>query len=271
VDKFANDQVKVTLDDRATGVIAFVMIDNPSRLNSMNSALMREFVETFTALSRDEQLRAVVLTGAGSRAFIGGANIHEMAAIQSPVDARPFIERVQACCHVVRSIPVPVIARIQGYAFGAGLEIAASCDLRIASDNSVFGMPEVRLGIPSVVEAALLPMLIGWGRTRQLLLLGGTIDAGEAQSWNLVEKVVAPTKLDEAVEEWLSQLLASGPCAIRLQKELIRSWEDLPIRAAVQAGIETFVRAFETKEPAETMRSFFESKAARKVGDGSSL
>ena len=92
--------------------------------------------------------------------------------MRDPHGARAFITRVHGCCHAIRAIPVPTVARIQGFTFGAGMEMAAACDLRIAATGAMFGMPEVKLGIPSVVEAALLPMLIGWGRTRQLLLLG---------------------------------------------------------------------------------------------------
>jgi enoyl-CoA hydratase/carnithine racemase len=125
-------------------------------------------------------------------------------------------------------------------------------------------MPEVRLGIPSVVEAALLPMLIGWGRTRRLLLLGETISAAEAESWGLVEKVVPADALDQTVDAWIDMLLEAGPRAIQLQKMLIRQWEDLPIRAAVQAGVDAFAEAWRTDEPRAAMRSFLEAQAARK-------
>ena len=137
---------------------------------------MIEFVERVEALGEREDLRAVVLTGAGDKAFIGGADIFEMATLDAE-SAEGFITLVHRSCDCLRALPVPVIARINGYALGAGLEVAAACDLRIASSNAVFGMPEVKVGIPSVVEAALLPGLIGWGRTRELLLFGENIDA----------------------------------------------------------------------------------------------
>ena len=113
---------------------------------------------------------------------------------------------------------MPVIARVNGYALGAGLEVAAACDLRIASSNAVFGMPEVKVGIPSVVEAALLPGLIGWGRTRELLLFGENIDAATALAWGLVEQVVAPAELDAAVERAARRSArgrAAAPCGCR--------------------------------------------------------
>jgi len=257
-------QIEVRLDERQQGLVATVVIDNARRLNTLNSALMAEFIDAMAALAASSALRVVVLTGAGDKAFVGGADIKEMAAIRGGEAARAFIARVHGCCDAVRSIPVPTIARIQGFTFGAGLEIAASCDLRVAAETAVFGMPEVKLGIPSVVEAALLPMLVGWGRTRQMLLLGESFSAREAQEWSLVERVTSAERLDDAVEAWVGHALDAMPGAVRLQKALIRSWEDLPLRAAVQAGIDAFAAAYGTGEPEAAMARFLADEAARK-------
>jgi enoyl-CoA hydratase/carnithine racemase len=154
-----------------------------------------------------------------------------------------------------------VIARIEGYALGAGLEIAASCDLRVAADSAKFGMPEVKVGIPSVIEAALLPRLVGWGRARRLLYTGEIIDAGTAERWGLVERVVAPSELEAAIEEWAAAILAAGPQAIRLQKALIGEWEELSLAEAIERGIEAFAGAYETREPAERMGAFLRRKS----------
>jgi enoyl-CoA hydratase len=258
-------QIRVDLDERPQGVVATVTISNARRLNTMNSALMGEFIEQMTALAANRELRVLILTGEGEKAFIGGADIKEMGLICDSADARAFISRVHACCAAVRSIPVPTIARIQGFALGAGLEMAAACDLRIACEDAVFGMPEVKLGIPSVAEAALLPMLIGWGRTRQILLLGENFDARQAFEWNFVERVTPRDRLDEAVQSWVSQTLTSAPAAVRLQKALIRSWEDLPLRAAIAAGLDAFAAAYDTDEPRSKMRHFLDEQAARKA------
>jgi enoyl-CoA hydratase len=220
---------------------------------------MDQFVSTISKLSRNDELRAVVLTGEGDRAFIGGADIGEMAQLDS-TSARDFITRLHRCCTALRDLPVPVIARIAGYALGAGLEVAAACDLRVASDTSRFGMPEVKVGIPSVIEAALLPSLIGWGRTRQMLLLGEIIDAGEAAAWGLIEKVVPLEDLDRAVDAWLASIFAAGANAVRLQKTLIRQWEDLPLSAAIDAGVDAFEAAFRTNEPHAKMNDFLSRK-----------
>ena len=175
--------------------VAVVTIDNPAKLNTLNTPVMAELIAAVDSLGQDQALRAVVLRGAGERAFIGGADINEMAGLDA-ASARDFITLVHRSCDVFRRLPVPVIARIPGYVFGAGLEVAAACDIRVAGTDARFGMPEVRLGVPSVVEAALLPRLIGWGRTRQLLLTGDTIDAATAHDWGLVEELVPPDQLD---------------------------------------------------------------------------
>lgn len=245
-------EVRVTTDGRG---VAVVTIDNARRANTVNTPLLRRLAEAFEQLARDDGLRAAVLTGAGERAFIGGADVREMAGLD-PHSARAFILGIHRVCTAVRDLPVPVIARIGGACLGAGLEIAAACDLRAAADHAVFGMPEVRLGIPSVVEAALLPMLVGWGRTRQMLLLGETFPAAQAAEWGLVERVAPAAGLDSAVEAWIAALLAGAPAAVRAQKALLRQWEDLPIRAAVAAGVDAFAAAYRTPEPHAAMQAF---------------
>ena len=249
--------VRVNLELRAAGAVARVTIDNAARLNILGSAFMAEFVAKVTTLGEREDLRAVVLTGAGERAFIGGADIREMAELDA-ARAREFITELHRVCAALRDLPVPVIARINGYALGAGLEVAAACDLRVAAASALFGMPEVRVGIPSVIEAALLPALIGWGRTRELLLLGENIDADTALRWGLVERVVPLDGLDAAVETCLAALLKAGPRATRLQKKLIRQWEDLAVSGAIAAGIDAFAEAYAMDEPSRLMQAFLD-------------
>lgn len=257
-------QVQVDLAEHPEGMVATVIISNPVRLNSMNSALMAEFVEELNALASREDLRAVIIAGAGDTAFIGGANIKEMAVLDGPDSARVFIQKVHACCNAVRNIPVPTIAKIDGFTFGAGVELAASCDLRITSEQSTFGMPEVKLGMPSVVEAVLLPMLVGWARTREMLLLGEPFSAKEAHAWGFVQRVVPKDQLDAAVEEVVAQLLTSKPRAVRLQKALINSWEENSVRSAIKSSVDVFADAFATDEPRAAMSAFFAAKAERK-------
>lgn len=248
--------VHLRRDDRQDGAVAFVTIDREAKLNALDIDTMEQFASVMESLARDDALRCLVLTGAGERAFVAGADIEELAQIIFPAEARSFIGRVHACCDAVRNFPAPVIARINGHALGAGLELAASCDLRIAAENATFGMPEVKLGIPSVVEAALLPGLIGWGRAREMMLFGETFDADAAHQMGLVEAVVPRHQLDETIEHYVGALFAAGREAIKLQKALIRRWETLPLREAILAGVDVFGQAFATEEPGEAMRAW---------------
>jgi enoyl-CoA hydratase len=249
----------------ASARVAHVTLANPGKLNIVDRALMRELIAATTQLSATADLRAGVLRGAGEKAFIGGADINEMAGLDT-ASAGDFITLLHEVCDGLRRLPVPVIARIDGYALGAGLEIAASCDLRIASERAILGMPEVRIGIPSVIEAALLPALIGWGRTRQLLLTGESISADEAQRWGLVERVVPAVALDGAVDGVLDAVLACGSNALRLQKELIRYWEDHTVSESVACGITCFAEAWKSDEPRRLMRGFLDGKKAKQSG-----
>jgi enoyl-CoA hydratase/carnithine racemase len=244
--------ILLAIDSRG---IARLTIDNQSKLNVVGSALLDDFTRQAEKLGADDTLRAVVVTGAGSKAFIGGADIGEMARLDEK-SARAYITRLHRACQALRNLPFPSIARISGYALGAGLEIAAACDMRIATTTARFGMPEVKVGIPSVIEAALLPGLIGWGRTRRLLLAGEIHTAREAESWGLVDMIATPARLDKVVENTVASILKAGPNAIRLQKKLIRAWEDLPLSGAIEAGIETFAEAYSTDEPRRMMQNF---------------
>jgi enoyl-CoA hydratase/carnithine racemase len=250
---------------RRDGGVATVSVNNPARLNALGTAQITAFIEAVTALADDPELRVLIVTGEGDRAFIGGANLLELAELDPP-RARDFLTLIHRMCKVLRDLPVPVIARVNGFCLGAGLEVMAACDLHIASDNADFAMPEVKIGLPSVVEAALLPQLIGWGRTKLLLYTGDTIDARTALDWGLVEKVVPAADLDAAVGQWVRAIVESGPKAIRLQKELIREWEAMPVSDAIEAGIRCIVRAYQTDEPSRMVGEAIRRLKARKGG-----
>ena len=257
--------VAVRYEDHPRGRVAFVTLENRKKLNSLSSAVMSQLVARFAELAIDASLRAIVLTGAGGKAFIGGADIDEMAALAGPAQARAFILKVHGCCQAIRDTPVPVIAAIDGWCLGAGLEVAAACDLRLATDTAMFGMPEVRLGLPSVVEAALLPSLIGWGRTRRILMTGETFGASDALAWGLVEEIHAPAALPAAVDGLLSKLLEAGPQAVWIQKTLMQRWEELPMSAAIAAGVDAFEQAWKGDEPSSALRRYLAERLAAKT------
>jgi enoyl-CoA hydratase len=251
------DEVRLDIEQRAQGPVYRLTVNRPERLNILDTAALSAMDAALTRIAGDEDARAVVLQGAGNRAWIGGADIRELIELDG-TSARAFIGRLHGVCRALRELPVPVIARIDGFCLGAGLEIAACCDLRVASAESRFGMPEVQVGIPSVIEGALLPRLIGAGRARDLVLTGRVIDADEALLWGLVEGVTSAAELDGTVEERLAMILNAGPGAIRAQKTLCRQWEELPLSEAIQAGIDAFADAYQGDEPREYMQRFFD-------------
>jgi len=252
----------MVLEERGEALVARLTLDNPKKLNILDREMLGALVEAMRAIERNARVRAVVLTGAGEKAFTGGVNLDLLAGLD-PLSAREFIGLVHDACDAMRQCAVPAIARINGWCIGAGLELAASCDLRIAVDTAAFSMPEVRLGIPSVVEAALLPRLIGTGRARWLVLTGDTIGAQEALSWDLVDRVVPAARLDSEVSAALDAILACGDEAIRAQKRLCRLWEEAPLEASVRASIDEFARAYESGEPARRIEAYRASRRKR--------
>lgn len=235
--------------------VARVTLDNPEKLNALDRAAIEALGAAMRGLSADPALRAVVITGAGPKAFSGGVDVNELGAT-TPQTAREAITRLHRAITAVRECPVPVIARVNGYCIGGALELAAACDLRIAAGHARFGMPEVKLGIPSVIEAALLARLMGAGRARWLLLTGELIDAAEALRWGLVERVVPAAGLDAEVDATLAAVLASGAQAIRAQKKLNRAYEELPFAQAVAQSIDAFEAAYATGEPARLIGDY---------------
>ncbi|KAA5831788.1 enoyl-CoA hydratase [Saccharopolyspora hirsuta] len=239
--------------------IATVTIRNAKVLNIVNSAVSAEVTAAVGELAERPEVRALVLRGTGDRAFIGGADITEMSTLDRR-SAEVFIDGLRALCQAVRDFPAPVIARVPGWCLGAGLEVAAACDLRISSSTARFGMPEVAVGIPSVIHAALLPRLIGNGRADWLMLTAENIDAETALSWGLVHEVVAPEELDAAVARAARRFVEFGPSAVRQQKKLLRSWEELPVERAIADSVAEFGAAFDTGEPQRYMTEFLNRK-----------
>ena len=191
----------------------------------------------------------MVLTGAGERAFIGGADLNELGALCAD-SARLYITRLHQACAAIRECPVPVIGRVNGFCLGAGLEVAASCDMRVAARGAQFGMPEVVMGIPSVIEAALLPGLVGWGKTREMLLTGAMFGAAEALAMGFVQKVVPAAELDAAVDHWLAAILRATPEAVRSQKALMNRWERVSVEEGVLAGHRRALRRLQDRRAA---------------------
>jgi len=249
-----NSHCTVTYSDG----IAQLTICNAGPLNIVNSAGIQGIRDGLDRLAANESLRVLVLRGSGERSFIGGAASGRWR--RSTRLGRTFFTGLRDLCEAVRQFPVPVIARLKGWCLGGGLEVAAACDLRIASQDAQFAMPEVKVGIPSVIHAALLPRLVGWGRARWLILTAATIDAATALNWGLVDRVANDGDLDAAIAATAAAIAACGPDAMRSQKALLRQWEELPLTESVNLSVGVFGRAFLTGEPQHHMRAFLDRK-----------
>ena len=237
--------------------VARITISDDKRMNLMNTPTMERIIAVGERLKRNAEVRLVILTGGGDKAFIGGADITELVTLNAETGPA-FITKVHQVCHLFRALPVPTIARVNGFCLGAGMEVAASCDLRIGAEESSYGMPEVQLGVPSVVEAALLPTLIGWGNTRDILYTGRVFSAEEARKMGFLQKVTPRAELDAALRDWIEPILAADPLAVRAQKRLIEGWLESGVAAGVQAGIDAFSRSFHSPAPTERMRAFLD-------------
>jgi enoyl-CoA hydratase/carnithine racemase len=222
------------VDLEREGQVARIFLNRPEKANALDSPTLEALRGALRALAADRSLRAVVLGGRG-RSFCGGADREELETLTAET-ARAFVTRIHDVCQAIREAPLPVVARLHGAVIGAGLEIAAACDLRVAAEGTKFAMPEVRLGIPSVVEAALLPRLMGSGRAAWLVLTGEAIDTGRALAWGLIEEVG-----DE--EKVVKTLLAADREALRMQKQLLQLWDEASLATSVAASIERFARA----------------------------
>src|ERR1700751_4639798 len=245
--------------DRDSRGAVRLSICNAGSLNILGSAVITAVREGIEKLAGDRSIRVLVLAGQSEKSMIGGADIKEMATLEQK-SAEAFISRLRDLCEAVRAFPTPVIARMPGWCLGGGLEVAAACDFRVAAQDAKFGMPEVRVGIPSVIHAALLPRLIGWGRARWLVLTAENIDASTALAWGLVDVVAPQGGLDSAVERTVKLLLECSPEALRAQKALLRQWEELPLTQSVNLSIGVFGQSFLSGEPQRLMQAFIDRK-----------
>jgi enoyl-CoA hydratase len=241
------------------GPVAVITINRPEVLNTLTPELILALTDEINRWSGEQDVRVIILTGSGDRAFVGGVDVRAMMDLD-PDGAERFITGLHRCFMAIRQSEKLVIASVNGFALGGGLEMVAACDLRIASDRARFGMPEVRVGIPSVIEAAFLPRLIGLGRAAEMVYLGEMIDAQEALRIGLINKIVPHPQLQEATWEMAEKALQCGPTALVLQKKLIGQWMDLHLSDAAEAGIRAFRECYQTREPQEGMKAFLEKR-----------
>ncbi|MEW6642734.1 MAG: enoyl-CoA hydratase [Pseudomonadota bacterium] len=239
--------------------VATLTIRNAGALNILDTPTITGVRMGLEELAKNQRIHVLVFRADSDKAFIGGADIKEMARLDQ-ASAETFITGLGQLCESVRQFPAPVIARIPGWCLGGGLEVAAACDFRIAASTAKFAMPEVKVGIPSVIHAALLPRLIGSGRARWLVMTGATIDAATARDWGFLDVVTDTGGLDAAVDTLVGELLTCGREALKAQKILCRQWDELPLKDSIHNSIAIFGRSFLTGEPQQHMQAFIDRK-----------
>src|ERR1700675_2349434 len=224
---------------------AWVTLDRPP-LNLIVPELIAELRAAFETLARDDGVRAAVVTGAG-RAFTAGMKVQVLRDL-TPATARTLITSLHEAIHAVHDAPFPTVAMVNGPCLGAGFELAMACDLRVAAAGAQLGLPEAKVGAPSVIEASLLPALVGPGRAAEMLLTGDSVAADQALAWGLVNRVAPAAELESVTAALVEEILACAPPAISLQKELIVRWRNTDLASAVRIGIDAFAQNYATSE-----------------------
>ena len=246
--------------------IATVTVNRPKVLNALNARTIEELDACFRGLEQDSGVRAVILTGAGEKAFVAGADINELATY-SPQQAQECALRGQAVLHRIENLGKPTIAAINGFAWGGGCELALACSLRIASQTARLGQPEVKLGIiPGYGGSQRLPRLIGKGMALEMILSGEPLSAEEALRWGLVNRVVAPEQLLPAAREIARKIIAHAPLAIRYCLEAVHQGLEEPLEQGLFLESTLFGMAFATEDMREGTRAFLEKRPPRFAG-----
>lgn len=246
--------------------IAFVTVNRPDKLNALNDQVMAELTQAVDRIATEPEIRGVIITGAGPKAFIAGADIGDLSR-QGPFDGKARAMRGQAVLRRLETCGKPVLAAVNGFALGGGCELAMACHLRIASENAKFGQPEVKLGIaPGYGGTQRLPRLVGKGIALQLILSGEMIDAQEAYRIGLVNKVVPPADLLPESEKMMRGILQMAPLAVRLCLEAVDQGFEMTLDEGLLLEANHFGLLAATQDMKEGTTAFLEKRPARFEG-----
>src|ERR1022692_2039946 len=259
-------QYEHVLFETDTVGIALVTINRPDKLNALSSAVIAELRDIFERIGKDAAIRASILTGAGEKAFVAGADIRELGAL-SPVEMRESARRGQETFRLLETSSKPSVAAINGFALGGGLELAMACTVRFASENARMGQPEVKLGlIPGYGGSQRLPRLVGRGRALELLLAGEPVTAAEAHRIGLVNAVVPQSELLHYSRSWLHKTLANAPVALGLVLESVDVGLDMGLDTGLRFEAAAFGVSAATEDRREGTRAFLEKRSPAFAG-----
>jgi enoyl-CoA hydratase len=246
--------------------IAVITVNRPKALNALNSATLSELKAAVQAAGEDAAVRVIIITGAGEKAFVAGADIAEMREL-SPLEGRNMTMLGQKVFAAIETLDKPVIAAVNGYALGGGCELAMACDIRVASTGARFGQPEVNLGIiPGFAGTQRLARLIGKGRAKYYIFTGNMMTAAEAYDLGLVDKVVEPAELMATCRDIAQTIIGKAPVAVMMAKKAVNHGLDMDMASGVAYEAEAYTTCFATSDRVEGMTAFLEKRAARFSG-----
>lgn len=244
--------------DNLEGGIRLVVIDRPEKLNAMTREMVRTLRDRVSDAEGDRKVRAVVITGEGS-SFSAGVDLNEFAN-GSADSAHALIEMLKDLCALIRNMPKPVAVAVRGHCLGGALEVAMASDFRVCTPDASFGMPEVAVGLPSVIDAALLMHYVGLGRAKEMLLTGEPIGAEQALAWGLVNRVVEADRVLPQAVALAATVAGHHPSTVRAQKELIEDWLNEPLEESIENSIPFLVESFREGVPQKTAREILERR-----------
>lgn len=246
-----------------TNQVALLTINRPQALNALNPATLGELAEAITDLENNPQVKVVIITGAGGKAFVAGGDIAVMQSL-GPMDAREVARQAQKLFNAIEYSPKVMIAAINGYALGGGCELAMACDIRIAAETAKLGQPEINLGIiPGWAGTQRLPRLVGKGKAKQLMFTGDMVSAAEAERIGLVNQVVPQQQLLAVAQAMAEKIAGKSQVAIRLIKEAVDNGMEMAVDKAFAYEADLFALCFATADQKEGMRAFLEKRPAK--------
>ena len=248
----------ITLEVRDS--VAFLTINRPDKMNALNADVVGELGAAADEIATREDIAGAIVTGAGPKAFVAGADIGELAPL-APFEAKAVALRGQEVCRKIETCGKPVVAAVNGFALGGGCELAMACHIRVASEKARFGQPEVKLGlIPGYGGTQRLPRLVGKGRALDMILTGRMVGAEEALQMGLVNKVVAPEQVLEEAEKMLRGILTMGPVALRLSIEAVDQGFDMSLEDGLKLEANLFGLVAASEDKAEGTKAFLEKR-----------
>jgi len=248
------------------GKISTITLNRPEVLNALDGPMLEEIIDAIQDIEKDPNIWVVVFDSNCKKAFSAGTDV-KFVKDYDPWAGRSIGKLLHRTFGAIRALEKPVIAAIDGLCLGAGLELAISCDILIATDRSQFGLPNINVGIPAIVEAAILLPAIGLFGTKELCFTGKNWDAQRAQKFNLLNSVVPPAELKEEVNRWTDLLSSKTPKGMATQKDIINKWMTTDLETAIDYSIQTVILNFLTKDQKEGMDAFLEKRKAKFTGE----